>query len=180
MANYRNTMNPRFRLSRPSSSLTARKLTKWLIGNSSTSDVTVAMGAGAVAQVTQFSLTETDFQGTNVRVPGLSKLDLTFSIFPTTTGSMDIDVFVLRHPTATAVPTLTGAVNWSDLLKGIQVLGYKRFALGLTTIPRIARIPVRSFPNLGLSDQITLVQVRRSHLPCTAELQFRLIPKFRV
>lgn len=140
------------------------------------------VGIVGATQNTVITLTEADFQGANQRLPGLSKVNLTYSQIPTTASNMLVDVFILRLPVAVATPSLTGSQNWADLLKGVQVLGYKRFLIGLTTIPRIARVPVRSFPSLSLSESIRLVTVARTvgGVATTAILPFRVVPMFRV
>lgn len=172
-------MKSRFRTFRPPSSRTRLNLSRFQIGTANEA----AHNAAALAVDTQTqlaTLTEAQFAGTNVKLPGLAKLDLTYSLMPATAGSAEIDVFVIRIPTAIATPTLTGALNWADPLKGMEVLGYKRLLVGTTTVPRIVRIPVRSFPNMASAEDIRVFMVTRPFAAVTFLNRIRYIPKFRV
>lgn len=166
-------------MSRRSTSTVRRATSRFQIGEVNEDNLTLS-AVGATTQTAIRTLQDDQFQAAGVKVPGLGKVDLTFSIPAATTGSANIDVFVLRLPNAVTTPTLTGALNWADLLKGIQVLGYKRFLVGTTSIPRIARIPVRSFPNLSIAEGIRVLTVTRPLATVTFTGNFRTVPKFRV
>lgn len=172
----------KFGSSLPSTRTLPSKVHRWMIGTATTNPLNLAVIA-APQQNTIATLDESAFAGTaNIRVPGLAKLGLTMVHLPSTVANFTTDVWVLQLPTAVTTPTLTGALNWAALLKGVKVLGYKRFVTGVTTIPRIVKIPVRSFPTLGLEEQLRIVTVVRpiNAVAFSGVLEFRVVPVFRV
>lgn len=77
-------------------------------------------------------------------------------IFPTA-GQGIVTYYLLHLPESFTLPTLTGADAW-EKLRGLDVLGFKKVAIGANSLPAAIRLPSRSVAAKA-TDDFQLVRV---------------------
>lgn len=104
------------------------------------------------------------------------KLKFLADVFINCTAGQGIVTYYLLHlPESFTLPTLTGADAW-EKLRGLDVLGFRKFALGANSLPAIVRLPSRKVAAKATDDfQLIRVIQPLTTLSFTEQLNTRFL-----